>query len=98
MTDPVLDDTVCLLLATGLRQSRWLRQRPGDARWMIAEAVNHLKCSCRDGNEVERMQTYLAGSVRARYGNPLVVWFLLNVMLPIVVKLVVEWWIHRKER
>ncbi len=98
MTDAGANDSVGLLLATGLRQSRWLRQRPGDARWMIAEAVNHLKCSCRDGNEVERMRTHLAGSVRARYGNPLVVWFLLNVMLPIVVKLVVEWWIHRKER
>jgi len=90
-------DSAGLLLATGLRRSRWLRQRPGDARWMIAEAVNYLKCSCRDGNEIERTRAYLAGSVRARYGNPLVVWCLLNVILPIVMKLVIEWWFQRKE-
>ncbi len=90
-------DSAGLLLATGLRRSRWLRQRPGDARWMITEAVDYLKCSCRDGNEIERMRTYLVDSVRARYGNPLLVWCLLNVILPIVVKLVVEWWFNRKE-
>ena len=91
-------DTAELLLATGLRRSRWLRQRPGDARWMIADAVNYLKCACRDGNEIERMKTHLVGSVRARYGNPLLVWCLLNVVLPIVVKLVTKWWFNRKER
>jgi hypothetical protein len=98
MTGPRLNDTAGLLLATGMRQSRWLLQRPGDARWMISEAVNYLKCSCRDGNEIDRMKRHLAGSVRARYGNPLLVWCLLNVILPIVVKLVIEWWSNRKER
>ena len=90
-------DAAELLLATGLRRSRWLRQRPRDARWMIAEAVNYLRHACRDGNEVERMRSHLARLVRVRYGNPLAVWFLLNVILPIVVKLVTEWWFNRKE-
>ena len=86
------------LLATGLRRSRWLRQRPGDARWMIADAVNYLKHTTRDGNEIERMRAHLVRSVRVRYGNPLLVWCLLNVILPIVIKLVIEWWFNRKER
>jgi hypothetical protein len=98
MTSPGVNDTAELLLATGIKKSRWLRQRPDDARWMIAEAVQYLKCSCRDGNEIERMKKHLAGSVRARYGNPLLVWCLLNVILPIVVKLVIEWWFNRKEK
>ena len=98
MTGPGSKDTAELLLATGLKNSRWLRQRPGDARWMIADAVSYLKCSCRDGNEIERMRAHLVGSVRARYGNPLLVWCLLNVVLPIVIKLVTEWWFNRKER
>ncbi len=97
MSEAGANDSVGLLLATGLRQSRWLRQRPGDARWMIADGVNYLKCSCRDGCEIERMRSYLAAGIRSRYGNPLLVWFLMNIALPIVVKLVVEWWVHRKE-
>ena len=85
------------LLVSGLRQSRWLRQRPGDARWMIADAVDYLSYACHDGNEIERMKLHLAGSVRARYGNPLLVWCLLNVILPIVTKLMIQWWFNRKE-
>ena len=98
MTPSRQANTAELLLATGLRRSRWLRQRPADARWMIAAAVDYLQYACRDGNEIDRMELHLARSVRARYGNPLLVWFLLNVTLPIVVKLVVEGWFDRKER
>jgi len=30
-------------------------------------------------------------------GNPVVVWILLNVMLPIVIKLVMRWWEKRNQ-
>ena len=60
MTSIGAKDSAGLLLATGLRRSRWLRQRPGDARWMITEAVNYLKCSCHDGNEIERHEGFLS--------------------------------------
>ena len=85
------------LIAAGLRQSRWLRLRPDDTRWMVAEAVDYLTHVGRDGNKVERLKLHLTGLIRARYGNPLLVWFLLNVVLPIVVKLVVAWWLNRQE-
>lgn len=86
------------LVASGLRQSRWLRARPGDSRWLIAAGVEYLSHAACDGNQAERMQSHLAGLVRSRYGNPLLVWLLLNVVLPIVVRLVVEWWNNRKDR
>jgi len=29
-------------------------------------------------------------------GNPVLIWILLNVVVPIVVRLVIEWWLNRK--
>ncbi|MCR4411292.1 MAG: hypothetical protein NUV77_02570 [Thermoguttaceae bacterium] len=85
------------LVSSGLRQSRWLRARPADSRWLIAAGVEYLSHAACDGNQEERMRSHLAGLVRSRYGNPLLVWFLINVVLPIVVKLVIEWWFRRGE-
>lgn len=31
------------------------------------------------------------------YGNPILVWFLLNVIVPVVARLVIEWWLNRGE-
>jgi hypothetical protein len=45
----------------------------------------------------KRLETRLAESVRQKYQNPVAVWVLLNVIVPIVVKLVLEWWYRRKE-
>lgn len=84
------------LVSSGLRQSRWLRLRPADSRWLITAGVEYLSHAACDGNQEERMQSHLAGLVRRQYGNPLLAWFLINVVLPIVVKLVIEWWNHRK--
>ena len=86
-----------LLVASGLRQSRWLRARPCDSRWLIAAGIEYLSQAAWDGNQVERMRSHLTGLVRSRYGNPILVWFLINVVLPIVVKLVIEWWLRRGE-
>ncbi|MBN1910029.1 MAG: hypothetical protein JW818_09845 [Pirellulales bacterium] len=45
-----------------------------------------------------RVASHLAECVRHdRYGNPVVIWILLNVVVPVVVRLVIEWWVHRKE-
>ncbi len=85
------------LVAGGLRQSRWLRARPCDSRWLIATGVEYLSHAACDGNQVERMRSHLTGLVRSRYGNPILVWLLINVVLPIVVKLVIEWWFRRGE-
>jgi hypothetical protein len=85
------------LVASGLRQSRWLRARPCDSRWLIAAGVEYLSQAACDGNQGERMRSHLAGLVRSRYGNPILVWFLINVVLPIVIKLVIERWFRRGE-
>lgn len=45
-----------------------------------------------------RLAAHLADCVRRdRVGNPVVIWVLLNLVVPIVVRLVVEWWLRRKE-
>ena len=32
-----------------------------------------------------------------RYGNPLIIFFLLKIIIPIIVQLVIQWWLNRDE-
>lgn len=74
--------------------SRRLRLRPGDSRWLIAEGVDYASLSGTT-LEKDRLQSYLEECVREKYGNPIVIWILLNVIVPVVVKLIIEWWKNR---
>ena len=66
-------------------------------------AVEHLPDQpppdCRERYEEwhANLEDRLTQAVRQKCGNPLVVWLLLNIVVPIVVKLVLEWWSNRKE-
>ena len=86
-----------------LKRSQRLRLRSDDSRWLIRLAVDQLpdEPSGQGGDEQcvyrGRLTAVLREEVRTRYGNPLVVWVLLNVVVPVVVRLVLEWWTHRKE-
>jgi hypothetical protein len=77
--------------------------RSADSRWLIRLAVDELSDEpCGQGREGEcayhtRLAAVLREAVRHRYGNPVVVWVLLNIVVPVVVRLVLEWWLHRKE-
>ncbi len=82
-----------------LARSRWLQSRPNDARWLVGLAVAQLPAQ----EEVDlgqmrgRITASLEESVRQRYGSPVLVWLLLKVVVPIVVRLVLDWWSNRKE-
>ena len=82
-----------------LARSRWLRCRQDDARWLVRLAAAQLPTDRATEREPlrHRITATLETAVRRRYGNPVVVWLLLNVVVPIVVRLVVEWWLNRKE-
>lgn len=72
------------------------------ACWLAGEAVEFLerqKAQPRDAQEWRaRLGSHLAECVRRdRFGNPVLVWILLNVVVPIVVRLVIEWWLKRKD-
>jgi len=82
-----------------LARSRWLRCRPDDARWLVRLAAAQLPAERATEEEPlrERITATLTTAVRRRYGNPVVVWLLLNIVVPIVVRLVIQWWLNRKE-
>ena len=47
----------------------------------------------------ERLRGYFAETMPGRRaGNPVMIWILLNVVVPIIVRLVVEWWLSRDEQ
>ena len=85
-------------------QRSWrLRSRREDSRWLIGLALAQLpdrppEASCdRYEDWQATLESRLREAVPHRCGNPVVVWLLLNVVAPIVVKLVLQWWFNRKE-
>ena len=86
-----------------LARSWRLRLRPADTRYLVSLAVGQLPPRPpRDFREHrrewrDRLTGSLGRAVRQRYGNPFVVWFLLNVVVPIVVGLVIDWWVNQKD-
>lgn len=85
------------------QQSWRLRGRPKDSRWLIGLAFTELSERPPRAADEEvpqsyaRIETRLAAAVHQRYGNPVVVWVLLNIIVPAIVKLVLEWWLEHKE-
>jgi hypothetical protein len=85
-------------------QRSWrLRCRREDSRWLIGLAQDALPDrppeAVHDRYEDWHvtLDNRLREAVPHRYGNPVVVWMLLNIIVPLVVKLVLEWWFDRKE-
>ena len=86
-----------------LERSTRLRLCPADSRWLIRLAVDQLPDEpVSEGCDEEhacrrRLAAVLRDNVRQRYANPVVVWVILNIVVPVVVRLVLEWWLHRKD-
>jgi hypothetical protein len=87
-----------------LARSQRLRLRADDSRWLVGLAVTQLPprppriVNLTDQTALgHRLCESLTDSVRHRYGNPLLVWFLVQVVVPVVVRLVVQWWLNRQE-
>jgi len=84
-----------------LARSWRLRCREGDARRLIRLAVAELpdrqpvRFKDRPDAWASRLRDKLAPQIRQTYGNPVVIWILLNIVLPVVIKLVIEWWFNR---
>jgi hypothetical protein len=86
-----------------LARSWRLRLRPADTRYLVAIALNQLPPKPpHDFAEHKRewrarLTDSLDRAVRQRYANPVVVWVLLNVVVPIVINLVIDWWRNRED-
>jgi len=86
-----------------LARSGRLRLRPGDSRWLIDLALARLPKTVPpdfymwEDRWRTRLKDKLTTAVWQRYGNPVVIFILLNVVVPIVVRLVIEWYLSRKE-
>ena len=83
------------LIADSLQRSRWLRLRPDDSRWLLSEGVDYASRSPADGDLEAGLRSHLSDLIRQRYGNPLVLFLLLKIVLPIVIELILRWWLER---
>ena len=84
-------------------RSDFLRPLKNDVRWLIHLAGGQLPAGAPPLDEEQRstirkrMHAVLGDEIRHRCGNPLVAWMFLKIVLPIVVKLVMQWWLSQKE-
>jgi antibiotic biosynthesis monooxygenase (ABM) superfamily enzyme len=46
----------------------------------------------------QQLTAVLSDAVHERYGNPVVVWVLLYVVVPVIVRLIIEWWFQQREQ
>jgi len=70
--------------------------------WLVRDAVEFLPEMPPPGEQTDDWHPRLAAHLRERVrgqlvGNPVLIWILLNVVVPIVVRLVIEWWLRRKD-
>ena len=70
-----------------------LRLRADDSRWLLRRGTKYLVIS-GELNE-DRLRQYLTVGIREEYGNPVVIWILLHIILPVIIKLLIEWWLNR---
>ncbi len=85
-------------------QRSWrLRCRREDSRWLIGLALDALPDRPPEAgsDRYEDWRAVLKERIRDRVShrcqNPVVVWFLLNILSSIIVRLVLEWWFNRKK-
>ncbi len=79
-----------------LANSFWLRRMRKRSCWLIRQTAETVAVSGWTDKEV--LFTRLSIRVRTRYvGSPLLIWILLKIILPIVIRLILEWWKRRNE-
>jgi hypothetical protein len=86
-----------------LHGSFLLRLRKADSRWLIRTAISYLpkepwKLSLGILRLLQtNLKDLLKRDIRDTYGNPFVIFILLRIILPIVLRLVFEWWLNRRD-
>lgn len=83
------------------KKSMLLRLRRKDSIYLINLAVGFLPRKPWDVSQRslgllrQNLRSTLENDVRRSYGNPLVIFILLKIIIPIVVQLVIRWWLSR---
>jgi hypothetical protein len=79
-----------------LERSLRLRLRRADSLWLIRVANGKFLFTrhwAPSAEYAENLNGDLREVIRQRYGNPFVVWFLMYIIVPIVVRLAIAWWL-----
>ena len=69
---------------------------------LVRDAIEFLPDQPSAGDQAGRWRSQLTAHLRERvrserYGNPIIIFILLKVVVPIVVRLVIEWWLKRRK-
>ena len=63
----------------------------------MLEAVEWLPATPGEPVRTRDLREHLAARIREEHaGSPILIFILLQIVLPIVVRLVIEWWLNRR--
>ncbi|KKL78060.1 hypothetical protein LCGC14_2028640 [marine sediment metagenome] len=85
-----------------LSSSFLLRMRANDSRWLIRSAILYLPTQSWRISEntkiliFRNLRKFLKKKVRDIYGNPIIIFILVNIIIPIIIRLVIDWWLNRE--
>lgn len=84
-----------------LARSWRLRRCRGYTRYLVRNALEYLPPKpphVADPAEWrESLRVNLTAKIRLDYRNPVIIFMLLHIVLPIVIRLVIEWWLNRHQ-
>jgi hypothetical protein len=69
-----------------------VRARRGDVGLLVQRGLSHLNA----GRPCDGVAESMRETVGPRHGNPVLVYVLLYVVIPVLAKLVVEWWLKHR--
>ena len=76
-------------------RSWWLKRSPDNSRRLIRKTLDMVALS--DSTNKEWLTERLGDDIRRKHPrNPILVYILLHIILPTIIRLVVEWWRKRK--
>ncbi len=87
----------------GRFQTALLRLREEDSKWLIRTAISYLPLRPWRFDETTKemiqinLKALLQNDIKDTYGNPFVIFILLRIILPIVLRLVIEWWLNQED-
>ena len=86
-----------------LKKSFLLRLRKSDSKWLLHIAAGYLPFMPQEMSKEtyklieSNLRELLVRDIRKRYGNPVIIFILLRIIMPIVIRLIIEWWSNHYE-
>ena len=104
LTDPIFVNRTAKQMSAEsycFKQAPQLRRHRREAQWMVYKSVEFLPEKPPVGTTKEewegKLRKHLTTEIKSNYKSAILIWILLYVVLPIIVRLMINWWFSQAE-